>query len=107
MLITKLWRIWATAFLFGISASASAHALFQDYLGLDGYIQYVRTHWVNLPLWVSITNLAFIFGWGVAARRRLRQSEATHKSANHIILQLANWVPPQPGPTHVRSQQSN
>ena len=38
---------------FGFIAAIGVNMAFQDYHGLEGYIEYCRGHWVDLPVWVG------------------------------------------------------
>ena len=47
----KVYRALKRSFVYGYLACAGMHMLIQDALGLEGYIQHVREHWINMP-WV-------------------------------------------------------
>lgn len=48
----------------GAAAALGFMMAIQDWYGLDGYIQHVRDHWIELPWWVgaSICVVATIAG---------------------------------------------
>lgn len=41
----------ALLFLAGLGCGAGVLCFYQDLLGLDGYIAYLRNHWVVFPPW--------------------------------------------------------
>lgn len=46
-----------TEFLSGMVTAFAIIGLWQDWLGLDGYIAWVSEHWVGLPWWVWLIPL--------------------------------------------------
>lgn len=48
--------------MLGIVFSSSVHGILQDALGLEGYIQFVRNHWVTMHwgFWFVISCAVFI-----------------------------------------------
>lgn len=50
-------------FYYGISFWAGFHMLLQDSMGLERYVQWVQTHWIELsPVWgLLVMLLAVVF----------------------------------------------
>ena len=41
-------------FWFGVLCALCCSLAFQDYFGLEGYIEILRKHWLSLPSWFYI-----------------------------------------------------
>lgn len=48
-------------FVRGMGFTAALFMLIQDWMGLEGYIEYLRGAWINLPWWVG-GGLALLIG---------------------------------------------
>lgn len=54
-----IFRIKLSAsFFYGLGFWAGIHMLIQDWMGLEGYIEYLREAWINLPWWVGASAAA-------------------------------------------------
>lgn len=40
-------------FATGVATTLGVVMMIQDWYGLEGYIQHVRDHWIDLPWWVG------------------------------------------------------
>jgi hypothetical protein len=66
---TNGYVLVSTAFFMGALFYAGIQIVIQDYLGLDGYLEYVETHWVTLSPLVgcSVSLIAFTIAAYVGA----------------------------------------
>lgn len=46
-------------FWFGVSAALGLDAAFQDYMGLEAYIVWLRENWITLSPWWGLVAAAF------------------------------------------------
>lgn len=56
-------------FFIGIGTFASANGLYQDFLGLEGYISYLRGHWIE-PGWTTWFSAVMLVVFVVAMFRK-------------------------------------
>lgn len=53
MLSTKGQRIREGHFFLGVMCALGFYMAFQDWYGLEGYVEYIRAHWTELPWWLG------------------------------------------------------
>ena len=66
------------SFFRGLALCSALHGVLQDWLGLEGYIQFCREHWVNLSWWLWVPLIiALLIGEVVATiNKHLEQRRA-------------------------------
>jgi len=78
MLSTRGQRIREGHFILGVVCALGFSMGFQDWYGLEGYLEYVQTHWTELPWWLGalvattcyLTNRWLVYRQGRDDRRR-------------------------------------
>lgn len=55
-------QLSSSSFWHGIAVSAGLSSMFQDWLGLDGFIEHLRGHWINMPWWLGALVVVFALG---------------------------------------------
>ncbi len=60
----QTWLALRRAFWYGIGFSTGTHMLIQDWMGLEGYIAFVREHWWDIHWVVGLSIAAFsLYAW--------------------------------------------
>jgi hypothetical protein len=77
-----------SSFWYGILFAIAVHIAFEDYLGLEGYVSFVRSHWTELPWAVGATLALFwCFMQGVNENRHEKESQDREEEA----CQTGTW----------------
>ena len=51
------------SFVRGLAAGLCGTLVYEDYLGLEAYVEHVRAHWIVLPWWPWVLLLLALLVW--------------------------------------------
>jgi len=77
--MTRSKALWE-GYLIGVVMSSAALGLMQDFVGREGYIEYVRRHWIDLPWWPWVLVL-LLFAWSLFSRMKTAKREDGGKAS--------------------------
>lgn len=93
LLVSKLKRklVFLVFWIFfcGVSAAGGFMMFFQDLKGLDGYIEYLKNNWIDLPPVVGAAGMALNIFLGVYIYWQLKEYIAMRES---LVLIMAKQV---------------
>lgn len=57
-----LWKAYTTGIMVGALAATGIYSLIQDWMGPEGYVEYVQNHWVSASWTVPIALASLLIG---------------------------------------------